>query len=97
MAQRLEIHYTPIYGIWLNMTEIELSALARQSLCGRIATFQEVQRRVAEWQEDYDHQQTRIDWHFTTDDARIKLKHLYPQRLTKHYYVARGAKTTREL
>jgi hypothetical protein len=60
------------------MAEIELSVLARQCLAGRIPGFEQAQQQVSAWQQQRDHAQTIIDWRFTTVDARIKLKHLYP-------------------
>lgn len=79
LSQKLEIHYTPVHGSWLNMAEIELSVLARQALNERMASVQEVQERVGEWQRIRNGQQTTIQWRFTTADARIKLQHLYPK------------------
>jgi hypothetical protein len=78
LSQKLEIHYTPLHGSWLNMAEIELSVLGRQALSGRMATMQQVQARVAAWQQRRNQQQAAIQWRFTTQDARIKLKRLYP-------------------
>lgn len=79
LSQKLELHYTPVHGSWLNMAEIELSVLARQALSERMASVQEVQERVNEWQRLRNSEQATIDWRFTTPDARIKLKHLYPK------------------
>ncbi len=78
LTEKLEIHYTPKHGSWLNMAEIELSVLARQCLADRIATVEQAQHMVGAWQEQRDHAQANIDWRFTAADARIKLKHLYP-------------------
>ena len=78
LTEKLEIHYTPKHGSWLNMAEIELSVLARQCLAGRIPSFEQAQQRVQAWQEQRDHAGATIDWRFTAADARIKLKHLYP-------------------
>ena len=78
LSQKLEIHYTPLHGSWLNMAEIELSVLGRQALSGRIASVQQMQERVAAWQQARNQQRATIDWRFTTQDARIKLKRLYP-------------------
>ena len=78
IARRLEIHYTPKHGSWLNMAEIELSALAAQCLDRRIPDQDSLCREVDAWQEPRNRQSTRVDWRFTTDDARIKLKSLYP-------------------
>lgn len=78
ILKRLEFCYTPKHGSWLNMAEIELSILARQCLDRRIAEFEPLQREVSAWVETRNQQQTWIDWRFTTEDARIKLKRLYP-------------------
>jgi hypothetical protein len=78
LTQKLEIHSTPVHGSWLNMAEIELSVLGRQALSGRIPTMQQMHERVAAWQQARNRRQATIDWRFTTQDARIKLKRLYP-------------------
>lgn len=78
LCLRLEIHSTPKHASWLNMAEIELSALGRQCLDRRLCSLEEVQREVAAWQEVRNQAQVTIDWRFTTADARIKLKRLYP-------------------
>lgn len=78
LSQRLEIHQTPVHGSWLNMAEIELSVLARQALSGRLPCLEAVQECVASWQTKRNQTQTAIDWRFTTENARIKLKRLYP-------------------
>lgn len=78
LTKRLEIHYTPKHGSWLNMSEIELSLLGRQCLSGRISSREEVQTRIQAWQERRNLSRSPINWRFTTDDARIKLKRLYP-------------------
>lgn len=75
---KLEIHYTPKHGSWLNMAEIELSILARQCLSARLASMQEVQEQVMAWQQQRNQADMAINWRFTTEDARIKLKRLYP-------------------
>ena len=79
LAQKLEMHYTPLHGSWLNLAEIELSVLARQALKGRMASVDEVRERVQEWQDKRNQLARGISWRFTTADARIKLKHLYPR------------------
>jgi DDE superfamily endonuclease len=81
LADKLEIHYTPKHGSWLNMAEIELSVLARQCLAGRIADKPTLIEQVAAWEEERNRHSVRIDWRFTTADARIKLKRLYPSIL----------------
>ena len=78
LAERVEWHYTPKHGSWLNMAECELSALARQCLDRRIPDQETLAREVAVWQARRDAAAVRIDWQFTTADARIKLKRLYP-------------------
>ena len=77
LANRLEIHHTPKHGSWLNMAEIELSALARQCLSRRIARQDTLERRVAQWQENRNGAEAKVHWQFTTADARIKLRSLY--------------------
>jgi len=79
LAKRLEIHHTPKHGSWLNIAEIELSALTRQCLDRRIATIEALQQEVSEWAVARNKNQKGVDWQFTTDSARTKLKRLYPQ------------------
>lgn len=78
IIDKLEIHYTPKHGSWLNMAEIELSALSGQCLDRRIGSEEELKREVAAWQGKRNMQKIKVNWHFTTQDARIKLKRLYP-------------------
>ena len=78
LAKRLEIHYTPKHGSWLNIAEIELSALSRQCLDRRIPDVATLHREVKSWEKRRNDQQKGVDWQFTTQDARIKLKRLYP-------------------
>lgn len=78
VLDRLEIHYTPKHGSWLNIAEIELSALGRQCLDQRIPDRAALIQAVAAWQEARNAREGKVDWRFTTADARIKLKHLYP-------------------
>jgi hypothetical protein len=78
LTQKLEIHYTPLHGSWLNMAEIDLSVLARQALSEHLATLPQVHERVTAWQQARNQQPAGISWRFTTQDARIKLKRLYP-------------------
>jgi hypothetical protein len=75
----LDIHHTPKHGSWLNMAEIELSVLKGQCLNRRIADMATMQSDVAAWQSDRNNSTRKIDWQFTTADARIKLKRLYPK------------------
>ena len=79
LARRLEIHYTPKHGSWLNVAEIELSALNSQCLNRRIPDIDLMRTEVAAWELDRNNRSAAIDWRFTTDDARIKLKRLYPK------------------
>jgi DDE superfamily endonuclease len=78
LAQRLEIHHTPKHGSWLNIAEIELSALTRQCLDRRIDDLDALNTELAGWQHTVNTDQRQVNWHFTTSDARIKLRHLYP-------------------
>ena len=78
LAQRLEIHHTPKHGSWLNIAEIELSALTRQCLDRRISDLTVLDTELAAWQHATNTDQRQVHWQFTTDDARIKLRHLYP-------------------
>ncbi len=78
LASRFEIHYTPKQGSWLNMAEIELSILARQCLDRRITERETVQHEAGAWETERNERQMTVDWRFTTTDARIKLKRLYP-------------------
>jgi hypothetical protein len=79
LARRLEIHYTPKHGSWLNVAEIELSALNGQCLDRRIPNIELMRKEVAAWELDRNNRAATIDWRFTTEDARIKLKRIYPQ------------------
>ena len=81
ILDRLEIHYTPKHGSWLNMAEIELSILARQCLSRRIPDQQTLRHEAAAWEKTRNEDAATIDWRFTTQDARIKLKRLYPSFL----------------
>lgn len=76
--QKIEWHYTPEHGSWLNMAECELSVLARQCLARRIPDLSTLTAEAAAWERTRNEKQVRIDWRFTTQDARIKLKRLYP-------------------
>ena len=78
IAERLEIHYTPKHGSWLNMAEIEIGVLARQCLDRRIANQDILRGEVNAWQNQRNRDVIRVDWRFTTEDERIKLKSLYP-------------------
>ena len=79
LSRRFEFHYTPKHGSWLDMAEIELSSLARQCLGKRrIESLEDLNSELEKWHCDRNSRQKGVDWQFTTDDARIKLKHLYP-------------------
>jgi hypothetical protein len=78
LAERLELHYTPKHGSWLNIAEIELSVLARQCTNCRVASLTDLAAAVAAWTHDRNASQKEVDWRFRTADARIKLKCLYP-------------------
>jgi transposase len=78
LIDRLEIHYTPKHGSWLNMAETELSSLSRQCLDRRIPDKQTLSAEVESWQIPRNSKRNTVDWRFTTADARIKLKRLYP-------------------
>ena len=78
LAERVEWHYTPKHGSWLNVAELELSVLARQCLDRRIPDQDTLRREVAAWEKERDAAVVRVDWQFSTADARVKLKQLYP-------------------
>ena len=78
LINRFEFHYTPKHGSWLNMAEIELGVLIRQCLTRRIADKATLQTEVNAWQKDRNAKVVKVNWRFTSADARIKLKHLYP-------------------
>ena len=78
LAAKLEIHYTPKHGSWLNMAEIELSVLHRQCLNARIPDQHTLMQKVAAWQTRRNASASTVNWRFTTADARIKLERLYP-------------------
>jgi hypothetical protein len=78
LAERLEIHYTPKHGSWLDIAEIELSVLARQCLDRRIETIETLKSEVQNWNFDRNNRQTKVKWQFTCADARVKLRRLYP-------------------
>ena len=78
LAEKLEIHYTPKHGSWLNMAEIELSILSRQCMTDYFESLNQLATAIAEWERSRNEQRTGIDWRFTTADARVKLRKLYP-------------------
>jgi DDE superfamily endonuclease len=79
LAKRLEIHYTPKHGSWLNIAEIEIKALSVQCLDRRIPNIDILRREVTAWERDRNRTSVGVDWQFTSKDARIKLRRLYPQ------------------
>lgn len=79
LVERLEIHYTPRHGSWLNIAEIELSALTRQCLDRRIQDIDILNTELTAWQHATNADQRQVHWHFTTGDARTRLRHLYPE------------------
>ena len=79
LSQKLEIHYTPKHGSWLDIAEIELSALTVQCLLGvRIPSIDALNEKLKAWHLARNSKQKGVSWQFTSEDARIKLKHLYP-------------------
>jgi len=79
LAKRLEIHHTPKHGSWLNIAEIELSVMTKQCLNRRIDNISSLQQELADWETARNNMQKGVDWQFTTPNARVKLKRLYPQ------------------
>jgi hypothetical protein len=79
LARRLEINYTPRNGSWLNVAEIELSILSRQCLDRRIGSARQLRDETQRWQQRRNADGSRVHWRFTTNDARVELRHLYPQ------------------
>lgn len=78
IVRRLEFHYTPKHGSWLNIAECELNALTRQCLDRKMSSLEEVQKEIEAWCVDRNNAVKTVDWQFTTEDARTKLRHLYP-------------------
>lgn len=78
LAKRLEIHYTPKHGSWLNIAEISISILSKQCIGRRISNIEKLNQEIAAWGKEYNAKRNVVNWQFTTDNARIKLKHLYP-------------------
>ncbi len=79
LARRLEIHYTPKHGSWLNVAEIEFSVLQSQCLDRRIPDIETLRREVADWETERNNRASKTKWQFTTREARIKLHRLYPK------------------
>jgi hypothetical protein len=84
IARKIAWHYTPEHGSWLNIAECELSVLERQCLARRLSDIDTLKRAVAAWEQKRNQAQVTIDWRFTTADARIKLKRLYPVLKEQH-------------
>jgi transposase len=78
IADKLEVHYTPKHGSWLNMAEIEISVMTRQCLAERMGNIERLESEALTWTEKRNAKEAKVNWRFTTDDARIKLKKLYP-------------------
>ena len=78
LLDKLELCYTPKHGSWLNMAEIEFSLLSRQCMSDRMADREYLQQEVSAWVKNRNAIKSDMNWRFTTEDARIKLKHLYP-------------------
>lgn len=78
LLERLEIHYTPKHGSWLNIAEIELRVLSSQCLNRRIPEQQKLEHEIIKWQTQRNFVEAKVDWRFSSDEARIKLKRLYP-------------------
>jgi hypothetical protein len=78
MSKKIEFVYTPTHGSWLNMVEIELSVLVRQCLKRRVPDMETLKREAGAWCEERNRSGTSVDWRFTTEDARSKLRKLYP-------------------
>ena len=78
IAERLDVHYTPKHGSWLNMAEIEIGVMVLQCLDRRIPDQSVLRRGMGAWQQQRNRDSIRVDWRFTTEDARIKLRSLYP-------------------
>jgi hypothetical protein len=78
LCERFEIHYTPKHGSWLNMAELEIGVMSRQCLGRRIATIEKMADEVQSWVAQRNKEKSTVRWQFTTADARIKLRHLYP-------------------
>ncbi len=78
IAERLEIHYTPKHGSWLNMAEIEIGVMTRQCIDRRIESQNALRSEIDAWQKKRNEEKKQVNWRFTTENARIKLRSLYP-------------------
>ncbi len=83
LIEKLEIHYTPKHGSWLNVAEIEFSVMSRQCLNRRIPDKETYETEIIKWKDDRNKDKAIVEWHFNTKDARIKLKRLYPKLVVK--------------
>ncbi|MFA6976094.1 MAG: transposase, partial [Mesotoga sp.] len=88
ILRKLELHYTPKHGSWLNMAEIELNVMTRQCLSRRLGSLEEVATELACWEKERKQLQATIKWQFTTKDARVKLRSLYPIVRTEAGYAS---------
>ena len=79
ILSKLEIHYTPKHGSWLDVAEIELNVMTRQCLSRRIPTIEMLRKELSAWESERNNSYAKVNWHFRTADARLKLKSLYPQ------------------
>lgn len=79
LARKIEFQHTPKHGSWLNIAEIELSVMSRQCLATRVPSLDTLNEQLCAWQTDRNNSNSKVNWQFTTDDARIKLKSLYPK------------------
>ena len=79
IIKKLEIHYTPKHGSWLNIAEIELNVMTRQCLSRRIASIDALRSELLTWEDERNNGKSKVNWQFTTKDARIKLVSLYPE------------------
>lgn len=79
IAGRFEVHYTPKHGSWLDMAEVEIGVLMNHGLSKRVASLEEMASLAKAWEDDRNARQRTVDWQFATEDARVKLKHLYPK------------------
>jgi len=77
-AKRLILHYTPKHGSWLNIAELTISVMSKQCVNRRIASIDTLNKELSAWQTEYSNQSSAVKWQFTTDDARVKLRRLYP-------------------
>ena len=82
LVQRFEVHYTPVHGSWLNIAEIEISAMSKQCTKRRLPDIETLVKEVTAWIIERNKDKTPVNWRFTNKEARIKLKKLYPSKLT---------------